>query len=83
MAKEIQKVSWRIEKSLFNQIRELALDEGRSQVWIVERALKEYLSKNNKEPPLATTCHQMTAQDSTNNSNSNPILNKINQLKGE
>ena len=80
MAKEIQKVSWRIEKSLFNQIRELAINEGRSQVWIVERALKEYLSKYNKEPPLATTCHQTTAQDTKKQ---NPILNKLNQLKGE
>jgi hypothetical protein len=81
VAKITKKVGWRIDINIANEIKKYALNNGHSQVWVVERALKEFLNKYNKVPPFATTSPPKATINKETTSNS--ILEKINQIKGE
>ena len=84
MAKITKKVGWRIDVNVANEVKEYALKYGHSQVWVVERALKEFLNKFQDVPPLATTSPPLAIQTTTKQTQiKNSILEKINQIKGE
>ena len=84
MAKITKKVGWRIDVNVANEVKEYALKYGHSQVWVVERALKEFLNKFQDVPPLATTSPPLATQTTTKQTQiKNSILEKINQIKGE
>ena len=84
MAKITKKVGWRIDINVANEVKEYALNNGHSQVWVVERALKEFLNKFQDVPPLATTSPPLAPQTTTDTEQTtNSILDKINQIKGD
>jgi predicted transcriptional regulator len=46
--------AFRLDEELFNKLKKHCKDEGRSQIWVVNKSLSEYFEARNDLDPKAT-----------------------------